>query len=166
MDKFESYLFDEKFRENLWKRSFKLTRNEDNAQDLVQDTFLKALEKKDNFLSNYSNDEQFESLDVERWVYTVCRNLFLDKMRKKTELLAGDDLPELSTHGDQEEAMVEKDLRYCLDTLREDEREIISLVQESSYADISEIMAISQGNVRVKVHRARESLANCMGLAA
>ena len=49
MDRFENFLFDESFRNNLWKRCFKLTLNEDDAQDLIQDCFVKALDKKEIF---------------------------------------------------------------------------------------------------------------------
>ena len=166
MDRFENFLFDESFRKNLWKRCFKLTLNEDDAQDLIQDCFVKALDKKESFLSATRNKENFESLDVERWVYTLCRNMFFDKTRKKTEVLVGDELPDLVSEGDQQMEMAKKDLRYCLETLKQDEREIISLVQQSSYAEISDILSISSGNVRVKAHRAREKLSDCMGLAA
>ena len=166
MDRFENFLFDESFQKNLWKRCFKLTLNEDDAQDLIQDCFVKALDKKESFLSATRNKENFESLDVERWVYTLCRNMFFDKTRKKTEVLVGEELPDLVSEGDQQMEMAKKDLRYCLETLNQDEREIISLVQQSSYAEISEILSISSGNVRVKAHRAREKLTDCMGLAA
>ena len=166
MDRFENFLFDESFRNNLWKRCFKLTLNEDDAQDLIQDCFVKALDKKETFLRATRIKENFESLDVERWVYTLCRNMFFDKTRKKTEGLVGDELPDLVSEGDQQMEMAKKDLRYCLETLNQDEREIISLVQQSSYAEISDILSISSGNVRVKAHRAREKLSDCMGLAA
>ncbi len=166
MDRFENFLFEESFRNNLWKRCFKLTLNEDDAQDLIQDCFVKALDKKESFLRSTRNKENFESLDVEKWVYTLCRNMFFDKTRKKTEVLVGDELPDLVSEGNQQMEMAKKDLRYCLETLNQDEREIISLVQQSSYAEISDILSISNGNVRVKAHRAREKLSDCMGLAA
>ncbi len=166
MEKFELYLFDESFQKKLWRRCITLTRNEADAQDLMQDTFLKAIDKKENFLRSERNKSDFDSLDVHRWVFTLCRNMFFDKMKKKTEILAGDDMPDISVSGEQEGAMIERDLRYCLETLNDEERQVILMLPDSEYQEIADSMGLSYGNVRVKIHRAREKLSSCMELAA
>ncbi len=64
----------------------------------LQDTFVKALE----------NEDKFDGKSIERWVYTICRNLFLDSKRKKREVLIGDETIKATVAGDFEATDTEK----------------------------------------------------------
>ena len=78
-------------RNSLKSYAFLLTKNEDDANDLVQQVFEKALLKK----------EQFKSGSVKAWMTTIMKTTFIDNIRKKKEDLPGDELQEVSIEGDQ-----------------------------------------------------------------
>ena len=168
VDDFENQLFATDLRQKIWRRSLALTKNKEDAKDLMQDTFLKALEKREQFSGGY----------LDRWVYTICRNIFYDKYRKiiyamkdgdatvkeKKEYLAGDDLPEQSTEGFQNLVDAENDFEFCLKELGEVDREIMSMTIKHSSDEICELFDISNSNLRTKISRARSQLAECMGV--
>jgi RNA polymerase sigma-70 factor (ECF subfamily) len=154
VDKFERELFSEELKPRLWRRCFALTTDEETAKDLMQDTYLKAME----------NKEKFDGKHIDRWVLTICRNKFLDNQRKKKEYLLGDDIREIATSGDENLESVKRDLLYCMEKLETIERELMSMIIDSNYRHIAEELDLSLANTRVKVHRAREKLGKCMGI--
>lgn len=154
MSDFRDRLFAETLQQLVWRRSLSLTRNEDDAGDLMNDTFLKALEK----------EHLFDGKNIDRWVMTICRNLFFDKQKKRKETLLGKEEAKLAIDGLQESVNVVKDLEYCLKELDDEESEIIAMAQVMSSRAIAEELNISSANLRVKKHRARAKLAECMGL--
>ena len=149
---FNEKLFSQELQNKIWYRALSLTQDEHDAKDLLQDTFVKALE----------NEDKFDGKSIERWVYTICRNLFLDSKRKKREVLIGDETIKATVVGDFEATDTEKDLRYCLEKLNENDREVISLIQIHKSQEVAEILEISSGNLRIKLHRARSQLAECL----
>ena len=155
MDNFETELLSEELQLRLWKRCLSLTTDKETARDLMQDTYLKAME----------NESKFDGRHLDRWVFTTCRNKFLDNMKKKKESLPGDDLREIGISGDEKFESVKRDLLYCLEKLKRIEREIMAMIVGSSYKEIAEEFDLSLVNTRVKVHRAREKLATCMGVS-
>ena len=74
---FNEKLFSQELQNKIWYRALSLTQDEHDAKDLLQDTFVKAME----------NEKKFDGQNIDRWVYTICRNLFLDSKRKKREVL-------------------------------------------------------------------------------
>ena len=129
------------------------TFNKFDAEDLVQQTYLKALERQDQFKGN----------KIDPWVITILKNLFIDSTRKKKEDLLGDDTPELSVSDESDTVLLERDKAKCLKGLSEKERDIISLKQTSSYQEISEDLGIKSGTLRQIFSRAQEKFMLCMG---
>lgn len=154
MSNFKEKLFSEELQNKIWYRALSLTQDEHDAKDLLQDTFIRAME----------NEKKFDGQNIDRWVYTICRNLFLDSKRKKKEVLVGDETIKATIEGDFEATDTEKDLKYCLGKLNESDREVISLIQIHKSQEVAEILEISSGNLRVKLHRARSQLADCLGI--
>tara|TARA_B100000886_G_scaffold339997_1_gene307350 strand:+ start:574 stop:1161 length:588 start_codon:yes stop_codon:yes gene_type:complete len=193
-DNFEVYLFDDKFNKQLWKRCMNLTLDEENAEDLFQETLTKALESKDNFLSKNRNKPAYKSLDLEKWTYTICRNTYFDakdretfkveitdkfekeaeaakkkgktKKRIRREVPMEDDLVIQQDDSGQETSSLLQDIIRCMKRLNLIERETISLSEDLSYREISEILNISEGNSRVIVCRAREKMLACLEIEA
>ena len=128
--------------------------NKEEAQDIAQETFTKALEKID----------QFEGNNIETWLYTIARNLFLDMRTRRTEILS-EETPEVEVLGHDKGIEISVDLQKCLEELEEEERELMSMVPFHSYQKIEEELNISSANVRTKICRARNKLSECMGLA-
>ena len=129
------------------------TFNKFDAEDLVQQTYLKALERQD----------QFKGDNIDPWVITILKNLFIDSTRKKKEDLLGDDTPDISTGDESSSVLLERDKDKCLKGLSEKEREIISLKQTDTYDEIAEDLDIKAGTLRQIFSRAKEKFMRCMG---
>tara|TARA_B100000941_G_scaffold289234_1_gene267761 strand:- start:974 stop:1561 length:588 start_codon:yes stop_codon:yes gene_type:complete len=139
-----------------------LTRNIDDAEDLMQDTLKKALE----------NQTQFTRDDLEPWLITIMKNAFRDKLRKKKEYqLHEDEEIKLSDNVNNEDKLIEdeinklkeKRLDYCVKSLKKDDYELFTYQQNGyKYAKIAKMLCLSDSNVRVKITRIRENLFNCM----
>ena len=153
MSNFESMLFSESLKIKMINLAMSKTFNKFDAEDLIQQTYLKALERQDQFRGN----------NIDPWVITILKNLFIDSTRKKKEDLLGDDIPELSTSDDSSSALLERDKDRCLRGLSEKEREIIALKQTNSYDEIAEDLDIKTGTLRQTLSRAKEKFMRCMG---
>ncbi len=142
---------------NLRGYAFVLTKNEDDAFDLTQQVFEKAL----------VNQEKFKDGSVKAWMSTIMRTTFIDRTRKKTEVLPGDQIQEVAVDGDQfsaiEESEAKSKLDDCLKQLNEIEEDIIRLRRsEYSVKEIVEITGKTRVNVSQISARAKVKLHNCM----
>ena len=153
MSNFESMLFSDSLKMKMINLAMSKTFNKFDAEDLVQQTYLKALERQDQFMGN----------NIDPWVITILKNLFIDSTRKKKEDLLGDDIPELSVPDESNAVLLERDKTKCLKNLSEKERDIISLRQTSTYEEISEDLGIKSGTLRQIYSRAQEKFMRCMG---
>lgn len=153
MSNFESMLFSDSLKMKMINLAMSKTFNKFDAEDLIQQTYLKALERQDQFKGN----------NIDPWVITILKNLFIDSTRKKKEDLLGDDIPELSTSDDSSSVLLERDKDRCLQGLSEKEREIIALKQTNSYDEIAEDLDIKAGTLRQMLSRAKEKFMRCMG---
>ena len=153
MPNFESMLFSDSLKIKMINLAMSKTFNKFDAEDLIQQTYLKALERQD----------QFKGDNIDPWVITILKNLFIDSTRKKKEDLLGDDIPELSTSDDSSSVLLERDKDRCLQGLSEKEREIIALKQTNSYDEIAEDLSIKTGTLRQMLSRAKEKFMRCMG---
>jgi RNA polymerase sigma-70 factor (ECF subfamily) len=153
MSNFESMLFSDSLKMKMINLAMSKTFNKFDAEDLVQQSYLKALERQD----------QFKGDNIDPWVITILKNLFIDSTRKKKEDLLGDDTPELFVSDESDTVLLERDKAKCLKGLSEKERDIISLKQTSSYQEISEDLGIKSGTLRQIFSRAQEKFMLCMG---
>ena len=157
MSTFEEMLFSDSLKIKMINVAKSRTFNEADAFDLIQNTYLKAIERKD----------QFGGDNIDPWVITILCNSFIDSTRKKTEELMGDDLPDLVSNEDSESSMIESELEQerdaCMKTLSNEERDVIALHQTSSYDEISKMLSIKSGTLRQMLRRAKEKFMQCMG---
>ena len=153
MQKFESMLFSESLKIKMINLAMSKTFNKFDAEDLVQQTYLKALEKQN----------QFSGENIDPWVITILKNLFIDSRRKRKEDLLGEDIPELSSVDESTSVLLERDKDKCLKSLSEFEREIIALKQTNTYEEISRDIEIKSGTLRQMFSKAKEKFMNCMG---
>ena len=153
MSTFENMLFSDSLKTKMINIAMSKTFNTFDAEDLVQQTYLKALEKQD----------QFSGEVIDPWVITILKNLFIDNTRKKKEELYGDDIPEIAIEDESTETLIERDKEKCLKQLSMKEREIIALMQTFSYEEISKSLLIKTGTIRQIKFRAQEKFTKCMG---
>ena len=127
------------------------TNNEDQAQDLVQETFIAVW----NGLPGFRNESQ-----IGTWIFRIATNHCLRAVAKAKRMPDGE-LP-FNLAAPVEESIEEKVsiLYRCIGELAETERIIISLELEGlPQSEIAGIVGLNSGNVRVKVHRIKEKLA-------
>lgn len=132
-----------------------LTGRADRADDLVQETLVKAWKHQDSFQTG---------TNVRAWLHTILRNEFYSQIRKRRREVEDADgvySNKIAVSGGQEDHMDMADMRVALMQLPEDQREAIILVGASgfSYQEAAEICGVAVGTVKSRVSRARERLA-------
>ncbi len=132
----------------------------DRADDLVQDTLMRAL----------ANIHRFQrGTNLNAWLFTILRNLFHSEFRKRKREVEDPDgnyaanlvsRPEQGAHLDFE------DFRKALAELPEDQREALLLVGASgfSYEEAAEICECAVGTIKSRVNRARTRLAEMLDM--
>ncbi|MBL8921605.1 MAG: sigma-70 family RNA polymerase sigma factor [Myxococcaceae bacterium] len=137
----------------------RLLRNEAEATEVAQETFLRA----------YQNLERFdEARPFDLWVLTIARNLCLDILRRRQKVKTEDvepHAPTLASHEPtSEDRAIEKQQRQSLEeamsTLSSDDREVLALyyVQKRTTKEIGTIMGVAPGTIMARLFRAREKL--------
>ena len=153
-----SELTDAAFREALLKAlpklrayAISLTRNGERADDLVQETLLRAWAKRSSFQSG---------TNLAAWLFTIQRNRFHSEHRKRQRevedadgVLAG----QLTAIPDQLDRLHVQDLREALLRLSADQREAILLVgaEGLSYEEAAAVCDCPVGTIKSRVNRAR-----------
>lgn len=142
--------------------AFSLCRNSDRADDLVQQTLMKA----------WAGMASFEpGSNLAAWLYTILRNEFYGEFRKLRHEVADTDglfAARLASYPTQESHMDFQDFRAALFKLADDHREALMLVGASglSYEDAAEICGCAVGTMKSRVHRARAKLAELLTIGA
>jgi RNA polymerase sigma-70 factor (ECF subfamily) len=132
----------------------------DRADDLVQDTLLRAL----------SNLHRFErGTNLNAWLFTILRNLFHSdyrKRRREVEDPDGSYASRLSVHPAQGSHLDFEDFRAALSHLPHDQREALLLVGASgfSYDEAAQICGCAVGTIKSRVNRARSRLATMLAV--
>jgi len=137
-----------------------MTRNPANAEDLVQETFLKAVKAQASF---------DEKTNCKAWLFKIMTNTFIDQYRKASrspKIVELDDEIERSMTAanspDQElaSALMDDDVNRAIESLPEKYRIPILLcdVEEFSYAEIADILKIPIGTVMSRLYRGRRLL--------
>ncbi|MEX1661244.1 RNA polymerase sigma factor [uncultured Thioclava sp.] len=137
-----------------------LTRNGASADDLVQDTIVKA----------WSNIEKFErGTNLRAWLFTILRNTFYSDRRKRKREVADPDgvhaaaLFEKPAHDGR---LAMNDFVRAFDQLSPEHREVLTLVGASgfSYEEAAGMMGVAVGTVKSRANRARARLAEMLEL--
>lgn len=146
---------------NLRAFANSLTRNKDLADDLVQETLVKAWQHRDQFAAG-SN--------LKAWLFTILRNTRMSHLRKRkfeVEDEDGEMAARLSVAPPQGPHMDMVDFMKALSGLPSDQREALLLVgaEGFSYEDAALMCGCAVGTMKSRVNRARVRLANNLGMA-
>ncbi|SRR6266516_1122116 len=153
---------------NLYSAALRLTRNPADAEDLVQETFLRA----------YRGFASFEEgTNLRAWLYKILSNGFINAYRKRQrepvtvegpddvdEWYLFDRLGALHAEGSAEEQVLDRipdeDVKGALESLPEGFRMAVLLadVEGFSYKEIAQIMDVPIGTVMSRLHRGRKAL--------
>jgi RNA polymerase sigma-70 factor (ECF subfamily) len=131
-----------------------LSQNADKADDLVQETLVKAWDKHESFQMG---------TNLKAWLFTILRNEFYSQMRKRGREVQDTDgamTARLAVHPSQQGKLDLQDFRGALEQLPEDQREAIILIGASgfSYEEAAEICGCAVGTIKSRVSRARTRL--------
>lgn len=148
--------FKEIFQANskkIYHLCFGYTGDSDAANDLLQETFLKVWQNLDKFRNQAM---------ISTWIYRIAVNTCLTYL-KKEKRQAKDELTTNIIENQVEEVSEKQEqvntLYKCIAKLEETERIIITMVMdEVPYPEIAEVSGISEGNLRVKIHRIKHKL--------
>jgi RNA polymerase sigma-70 factor, ECF subfamily len=140
--------------------AFSLCGNFDRADDLVQETLLKAWQHLDHFE---------EGTNLRAWLFTILRNTYFSEMRKKrreVEDVDGKKTASLSVAPAQHAHLDMQDFRNGLALLPADQREVLILVGAvgMSYEEAAEVAQCAVGTVKSRVNRARIKLTKILGM--
>lgn len=147
----------------LFKVSFRIVNDEEAAEDIVHDSLIKANEKA----------LVFPSLnDVKYWLIRVVKNASLNYLKRKErerkayeKVLYEDHRKSDSGETDLLKQETISEAREALEKLPENLREVLMLREygDLNYKEIGKILGITEGNVKVRIFRAREQLVKLIG---
>jgi RNA polymerase sigma-70 factor, ECF subfamily len=166
MDQFEQ-LIDENL-DGLYSAALRFTRDRGRAEDLVQDTVVRALRFRDRFA---------EGTSFRAWIFTILTHTFIGgyrRQKREREILegasAGDVAFQLKSEASQREAshpehayleqLLSDDVLKALDSLPEEFRTVVVLcdLEGLAYKDIAEAVGCPVGTVMSRLHRGRRLL--------
>ncbi len=149
-----------KYKDMAYTIAIKIVKSHEDAEEVAQDSFLKAYEKLDSFKGN----SKFST-----WLYTIVYRNSITKIRKKKVATSdiddyvmdnyseGSDFPQIEAikNGEQQ-----KYVREAINRLPEKDAILITLfyMNESSIEEIEQITNLTQTNIKVKLFRARKKL--------
>ncbi|MEQ6121101.1 sigma-70 family RNA polymerase sigma factor [Reichenbachiella sp. MALMAid0571] len=168
-DKEKIAAFDNEFMPHIdamYNFAFRLTHDEDDAKDLIQDTFLKSYR----FINSFQ-----KGTNAKAWLFRILKNSFINDFRKKSKEPAKVDYQEVEGYYNSEKAnsnittdlridtikdMMGDEISNALNSLAVDFRTVIILcdVEGFTYEEMAKILDIPIGTVRSRLHRARNLL--------
>jgi len=141
--------------DRLEKFAYKLTRNKADAEDLLQSTVLRAIEKKHLFQ---------EGTNLFSWSSKIMYNMFVSGYRRKVKFETKYDpesfIEKESVEANQNIQMEFKDVDIAMNTLSSEHKEILIMVciKGMQYAEVANKLDIPVGTVRSRLSRARHAL--------
>jgi RNA polymerase sigma-70 factor (ECF subfamily) len=146
-------------QDELLRFAYKLTANREEADDLLQETSLKALDNED----KYAPDTNFKG-----WMYTIMRNIFINNYRKlvreqtfvdQTDNLYHLSLPQNSGFESTESSYDAKEMRRVVNALPKEYKEPFSMhVSGYKYREIAEKLDLPLGTVKSRIFFTRQRL--------
>lgn len=152
--------------DSLYNFAFHLCYNEEDANDLVQEAYLKAFR----FIDKY-----IQGTNAKAWLFKILKNAFINQYRKKVKRPNKVDYEDIISYQDADDAsyaeftdlreelfesMMGDEVTVAINTLPIDFRTVILLcdVEGFTYEEIAKIIDIPIGTVRSRLHRARNML--------
>lgn len=151
-----------RYQDRVYRFLLRLTRSQDDALDLTQDTFMRAYQS----IERWRPDALFRT-----WLFRIARNVAFDRLRrdKRVEFVELDEDAEIPDTAAGPDAALETAQRYrllesALERLPAEHREILLLreIEEMPYEEIAQVLDLNIGTVKSRIARARTALVDRM----
>jgi RNA polymerase sigma-70 factor (ECF subfamily) len=147
---------------NLRAFAVSLCGDVERADDLVQETLLKAWDHLESFQ---------EGTNLRAWLFTILRNTYFSECRRRRREVEdgdGSKAANLAVHPGQQGSLDMQDFRRALNLLSPDQREALILVGAAgfSYEEAAGISNCAVGTIKSRVNRARSKLAELLGVSS
>ena len=149
----------ERYNKQLYGFLFHMTYDREAAEDMVQHVFYKMLK----YRYTFTGDGEFVA-----WMYQIARNTIKDMAKKNSKSKVHYSVEEMAenigggTLADEhiERKQAHAQLHKAMEKLSDEQREVLTMsrFQELKYNEIGQILNISEGAVKVRVHRAMHDL--------
>jgi len=160
------------FVDALYNTAYRMTRNAEDAEDLIQETYLKAYKYYDKFT---------EGTNFKAWLFKIMKNTFINNYRKQQSAPPQSDFADIEESfesqvseevtrkvKDPEEELLEDvlddDVQRALEELPEDYRMVVILadLEGFAYKEIADILEVPVGTVMSRLYRGRRRLEEAM----
>lgn len=160
------------FVDALYNTAYRMTRNSEDAEDLVQETYLKAYKYYDKFQ---------EGTNFKAWLFKIMKNTFINNYRKKQAAPPQSDFADIEESFESQvseevtrkvkdpeaellENVLDEDIQRALEELPEDYRMVVLLadLEGFAYKEIAEILDVPVGTVMSRLYRGRRRLEEAM----
>lgn len=168
-EKEKTLIFDQEFMphiDSMYNFAYRLTFDEDDSKDLVQETYLKAFR----FIESFQ-----KGTNAKAWLFRILKNSFINDFRKKSKEPTKVDYQEVESYYNSDDvdesittdlrvdalsAMMGDEVSNALNSLDVDFRTVIILcdLEGFKYDEMAKILDIPIGTVRSRLHRARNLL--------
>jgi len=150
----------EKYQRLIYTLALRLLKKSEDAEEMAQDTFIKAFQK----LDTYEGKSKFST-----WLYSITYNACISELRKRRIEFKSLDDRQISDQDEQKmhdyyreskKEDQEKYLNLALEKLPEDDQVLVTLYyyESQSMDEISVITGLTVSNIKVKIHRARKKM--------
>ena len=150
----------ERYQNMVFALALKMLKHREESEEVSQDTFIKVYKS----LSKFNGESKFST-----WIYRIAYNTCLDRIKKNSKFNNDVEINDVTANEifqtenvfdsleNKERSII---IKECMDKLPEEERVIMHLFyfEELSLKEIVEIVSMTEGNVKVKLFRARKKL--------
>jgi RNA polymerase sigma-70 factor (ECF subfamily) len=147
-----------KYQERVYSTAYRMMNNQEDAQDLTQEIFLRAYQR----ISKFDFRAAFST-----WLYRLAVNLCIDELRKQKRSVNAMPLERVASQADastpEDHAISsdrERHVWEAINSLKEKDRAVVILrdIEGLSYKEIAEVLKCSLGRVKSRIHEARQKL--------
>ena len=140
------------YSDGVYRFILKISKNKEDTRDIVQTAFEKL----------WVNREKVKTLKAKSYLFTVAYHLMIDQLRKESKIIMTDSFDENANAITQGSSELKQLLLEAINNLNPTQKSLILLkdYEGYSYQEIGEIMQLSESQVKVYLHRARQILKN------
>ena len=145
----------DQYSDNLYRFVLKNIKDDEKAKDIVQDTYVKFWEKKDNV----------DLSKIKSYLFTTAYHTLIDVVRKEKKQGSFTDVKEEQYSNESQYSDLQEILHEAIEQLPDDQKAVILLRDYEGYAydEIAEITGMNESQVKVYIFRGRKFLKNYLG---